>query len=130
MDMETYDRWQCRLVYACFFLLATMMHLLVAMLTLGARTSCAWPPCHDSLAFEIWSAIWQAPLIVTPWFPLPIEEIEFVWTAPRIALMVVNSIAMVLLVTSSALAIRWVYRRFARRRAAEDLPTPRRGALE
>ncbi|SEW05697.1 hypothetical protein [Luteibacter sp. 329MFSha] len=110
MDLDITERWHRRLVFACLFVLATLMHLLVALLTLGARTSCAWPPCHDAWVFRAWSWLWSAPIFVTPWARLPIEEIEFAWTPGLVAMTVANSVLAVGLLVIAGAAMWHVVR--------------------
>lgn len=119
MDLDITERWHRRLVFACLFVLTTLMHLLVALLTLGARTSCAWPPCHDSWVFRAWSWLWSAPIFVTPWARLPIEEIEFAWTPGLVALMVLNSVTAVALLLASACLAQRAVTTVRRRRLAK-----------
>ncbi len=106
MDLETYERRHRRFVYGCLIGLGTLLHLMVALLTLGARTSCAWPPCHTSMWFHAWAWFWSAPVFVTPWVRLPIEEMGFGWTPQLVALMVLNSVTAVGLL----LALAWLCR--------------------
>lgn len=91
MDLETCERRDRRIVYGCLIGFGTFLHLLVALLTLGARTSCAWPPCHTSMWFHAWAWFWRAPVFVTPWVRLPIEEMGFAWTPVSVGLVVLNS---------------------------------------
>jgi hypothetical protein len=104
MDIERHDRRSRRLAYASFAVLAVVMHMCIAVLTLAAHTSCAWPPCHDSTAFSVWQALWDIPLFVTPWLRMPVEEIGFAWSLPRVALVVLNSALAVALLA----AVGWL----------------------
>jgi len=106
MDLETYERRDRRIVYACVLVFGTFMHLLLALMTLGARTSCEWPPCHTSMWFDAWSWFWSAPLFVTPWLRLPIEEMGFEWTPMTVGLMVLNSMLSVSITLLAAMSIR------------------------
>jgi len=106
MDLETYERRHRRIVYGCLIGFGTFLHLLIALLTLGARTSCAWPPCHTSLAFQAWAWFWRAPVFVTPWVSLPIEEMGFGWTPELVGLMVLNSMLSISAALLLAMGVR------------------------
>jgi hypothetical protein len=108
---------------ACF-VGASLLHFVASAMLLALQTSCFYPRCVDSMAFEIFRAVMHVPLFITPWLGLPSPDLNYE-RDPMLALwLVLNAVLAMALYWGAVLAGRrgyvlWQAYRYEKRRAAQ-----------